>query len=65
MQSCDACGQRKDAGPPYIDRFIEVTNSHNPKDHIFFCTTCYEEFQDWCDRVTLADSMRDVHEEEE
>ncbi len=48
---CDGCGQYLWAGPPYLDRLHEMTNSHDPEDHIWFCEPCRDNFYAWCART--------------
>lgn len=64
MNRCESCMQFKHAGPPYIDYIVEMTKSHDPEDHIWFCNNCEAEFYDWCDRVALASALGLLDEEE-
>jgi len=58
---CDGCGQSTLAGPPYLDKLYEMTNSHDTRDHVYLCERCMQEFHAWCARESHE---MDLHEEE-
>ena len=58
---CDWCGQSTLAGPPYLDKLYEMTNSHDIRDHVYYCEPCRDEFMAWCVRTSHE---MDEYEEE-
>ena len=57
VKQCDGCGRHTSQGPPYIDYIVEMTNSHDPRELIYFCNLCESDFYAWQDSVHLASIM--------